>query len=134
MNETNLDNICKRCEFIDLLDYLEKINIDYVDINNFEGFIYMDPRNEYNYKIAKVINYNELYSFYYEISSDNKLELIPNAEFHPEVLYDFSIDLYNKKFKKFDEYKKINHTIINIESNILSKSNNKSFIRKIFGC
>ncbi len=121
---TNLVKV--RSEFIDLLGYLEKINIDYVDINSFVGFIYMDPKNEYKYKISIVENNAETYSFKY------LEEQIPNAIFFPNVLYDFDIDLVNKTFKKLDEYKIIDHLILDIDIDI--KQKNKSFIRKLFGC
>ncbi len=134
MQETKLDNTFKfRCTFIELMDYLEKISIDYADLNIFTNFIYMDPKNEYNYKISKVINNKETYIF--QFLGENKEHYnIPNAIFIPENLYDFELDLNLKKFKKFNEYKI--EEIINIINIINNDDNkkNKSFIRKIFGC
>ena len=129
-----INNIIIRCEFIDLLEYLEKISIDYSDFNIFTDFIYIDSKNKNNYKISKVINNNETYRFQYLITNGSYIN-IPNAEFIPDIIYDFQIDLINKKFTKKDEFKNIaleNHTIINIEDNTLIK--NKSLFRKLFGC
>ncbi len=132
-----------RCSFIDLLDKLENISIDFVDLSEIKDYIYMDPRNEFNYKISSITNINETYKFYY-LKSDNYFEIIPNAIFIPEYYYDFEVDIKEKKFKKFDEYKcisldEIKHTIINmqIEENKLTNkkiSNSKSLFRKILGC
>ena len=54
INMTNINKniITVRSEFIDLIGHLEKINIDYVNINNLIGFVYMDPKNEHTYKIS----------------------------------------------------------------------------------
>ncbi len=125
-----------RCSFIDLLDKLEKISIDFVDLACFNDYIYMDPRNEFNYKISSVKNVNETYKFYY-LKSGNIFEEIPNATFIQEYYYDFEIDTKEKKFKKFDEYKpilldEIKHTIINMQ--IEEKNKNKSLLRKLLGC
>ena len=134
-----------RCSFLDLLDKLERINIYFVELAAFKDYIYMDPKNEYNYKISEVINDNETYRFQYlcghsDYSGNNNIyNDIPNAIFYPDHNYDFELDIENKKFKKFDEYKlislnEIKHTIINmqIEENKLQK--NKSLFKKIFGC
>jgi hypothetical protein len=143
MQETNLmkNKIIKlRAEFIDLLGYLEKQDINYVDYNELVGFIYMDPKNEFRYKISKVTNNNETYTFQYIKShseNNNIIQIevdIPNAIFSPNILFDFDIDLENKTIKKLDEY---NHIMINIDDNsekIISKTSNKNIIRKLFGC
>ncbi len=136
-----MENIIRtRCSFIDLLDKLEKISIDFIDLSCFNNYIYMDPRNEFNYKISSTVNNNESYSFYY-LKSTNEFEIIPHAIFIPEYYYDFEIDIKDKKFKKFDEYKpilfnEIKHTIINMQLDEKNKSNNvsKSLFRKILGC
>ena len=134
MQETKISNIIKvRAEFIDLIGYLEKINIDYVDINELVGFIYMDPKNEFRYQISNIKNNKEVYTFQY-VYQNNTFEDIPNAIFIPNTLYDFDIDLDNKTFKKLDEFKTVEHTIINIKENIENNKNNLSFIRKILGC
>ena len=44
-----------RCQFIDLLDKLEKINFDFVDINELNNFIYYDYKNDSTYKISNII-------------------------------------------------------------------------------
>ncbi len=126
-----------RCSFIDILDKLEKISIEFVDLSCFNDFIYMDPRNEFNYKISSTTNERETYKFYYA-KTNNIFEEIPHAIFIPDYYYDFEIDLKEKKFKKFDEFKtvslnEIKHTIINMQIEEKNKSN-KSTFRKIFGC
>ncbi len=133
MQETKLDKTLKfRCTFIELMDNLEKISIDYVDINIFTDFIYMDPKNEYNYKISNVINNKETYVFQY-LGENKENHNIPNAVFIPENLYDFELDLNNKKFKKMFEYKVEEIIeIINIINN--NDKKNKSFIRRLLGC
>jgi hypothetical protein len=134
MQETNLPTNSKiirlRCEFIDLLDYLEKKDIEYVDINKFNEFIYIDPRNEFKYKISKVINNMETYTFQYHDNNN-----IPHAIFQPNILYDIDIDLENKTFKKLDEYKPIepDHIIISMQEDI-KKSKPMNIIRRLFGC
>jgi hypothetical protein len=122
-----------RCEFIELLEHLEKINIDYVDINKFNDFLYVDTKNNINYKISKVINNNEIYKFQYTILIEDNEEFknIPHAEFHPDIHYEFHLDLVNKEFKKTDEYININ---INCDNNIELIKKNKSIFRKILGC
>lgn len=144
------DIIRLRCSFIELLDKLEKISIDFIDLTCFNDYIYMDPRNEYNYKISSVTNNIETYTFYY-LKSNNNFEIIPNAIFIPDHYYDFEVDIKNKKFKKFDEYiqvtlnmlssikvlgntTEIKHTIINMQIDEDKKNNDKSLFRKIFGC
>ena len=132
MEETNLDkhNIKLRCEFIDLLDHLEKISIELADLDLFENFIYFDTKNEDSYKISKVINNNETYLFQYKEDHN-----IPNAEFHKDIHYDFEINLLNKTFKRIDEFKTVElHTIINIDNNINYNIKKKSLVRKILGC
>jgi hypothetical protein len=127
------NNIKVRGAFIDLMEYLEKINIDYSDINQFVGFIYMEPKNEYRYKISEVVNEAEVYTFKY--LKEHTFEPIPNATFNPTTLYDFDIDFINKTFKKIDEYKIIDHIMINIDKpELIYNKKNKSLIRKIFGC
>ena len=122
-----------RCQFIDLLDKLEKINFDFVDINELNNFIYYDYKNDSTYKISNIINYKETYIFQY-INSENDYINIPNAEFYQNIEYDFSLDLMNKIFKKLDEYNDIElHTIIDIDFDI-KQYKKKSFLRKIFGC
>ncbi len=135
-NNKIIENIIIRCEFIDLIDRLERINYDYVDLNELNKFVYIDPKNENIYKISNVINNNETYIFQYKVTKDNSYELIniPNAEFKHNVEYDFNIDLINKTFKKIDEYIDVElHTIINMDIDVDVKKN-KSLIRKIFGC
>ncbi len=131
----SITNIIIRCEFIDLLDRLEKINYDYVDINELNNFVYIDPKNDNSYKISKIINNRETYLFQFK-KTNNEFINIPNAKFHPKVEYDFNIDLVNKIFKKIDEYQDIElHTIINMDiNNIEVNKKNKSLLRKIFGC
>ena len=135
MNQIEMKDINKiikvRGAFIDLMEYLEKINIDYADINQFVGFIYMEPQNEYKYKISEVENKEEIYKFKYY--TENKNENIPNAIFNPTTLYDFDIDFNNKTFKKLDEYKMIDHIVINIKDDIINKKP-MNIIRKLFGC
>ena len=122
-----------RCQFIDLLDKLEKINFDFVDINELNNFIYYDYKNDSTYKISNIINYKETYIFQY-INSENDYINIPNAEFYQNIEYDFSLDLMNRIFKKLDEYNDIElHTIIDIDFDI-KQYKKKSFLRKIFGC
>ena len=108
--------------FIDLLDKLEKINFDFVDINELNNFTYYDYKNNQNvintYKISNIINNKETYIFQY-INSDNNYINIPHAEFYPNTEYDFNLDLINKTFKKMDEFNDIElHTIIDIDFNI----------------
>ena len=134
INIINVINI--RCEFIDLLEYLENISIDYADLNIFENFIYINNNNNDAYKISKIINNNETYSFQYIISNGSYIN-IPTAEFIPDIIYDFEIDLINKKFKKNDEFKTVNlenQIIINIEDDKKIIKKNKSIFRKILGC
>jgi hypothetical protein len=127
------NSIMIRCEFIDLLEHLENISIDYADLKVFEDFIYYDIKNNDTYKISKVVNNNETYLFQF-ITTDNTYINIPNAIFMPDVQYDFEIDLINKKIRKMDEFKKIElHTIINIDNNI-NRIKKKSLLRKILGC
>ncbi len=153
MQETKLpkhNTIIKlRCEFIDLLGYLEKIDIDFVDVNQFNGFIYMDPKNEFRYSISQAVNNMETYSFYYKrhIGKDqgtlddqgrldqDTFECIPNSIFQPNFLYDFDIDLEKKTFKKLDEYKPIepDHIVINIKEDII-KTKPMNLFRRILGC
>ena len=73
-----------RCEFIDLLEHLENISIDYADLKVFEDFIYYDIKNNDTYKISKVVNNNETYLFQY--ITHNTYINIPNAIFMPDVL------------------------------------------------
>jgi hypothetical protein len=144
MKKQNISNILIRCEFIDLIDRLERINYDYVDLNELNNFIYYDSKNEDTYKIANVINDREKYIFQYKKTKDNSYELIniPNAIFNPKTEYDFNLDLINKTFKKTDEYNDIElHTIININTlesieqiELEVNKKNKSLLRKIFGC
>ncbi len=123
-----------RCQFIDLLDKLERINFDYVDINELNNFIYYDYKNETIYKISNIINSKETYIFQY-INSNNEFINIPNAEFYSNIEYDFSLDLLNRTFKKNEEYNDIElHTIITIDIDIKQFKKNKSFLRKIIGC
>jgi hypothetical protein len=132
-----------RCEFIDLLGYLEKIDIDYLYVNQFNGFIYMDTKNEFRYSISHVVNNMETYSFYYKCHMgkdqgtlfQGTFECIPNAIFQPNILYDFDIDLEKKTFKKLDEYKPIepDHIVINIKEDII-KSKPMSLFRRLLGC
>jgi len=143
MQETKMSNIIKvRADFIDLIGHLEKININYVDINELIGFIYIDPKNEFKYKISQVVNNKEVYTFQY-IKSQNNQEIlyedIPNAIFNPNSLYDFDLDLENKTFKKIDEFKTVDHIIINMRAlveniHIPENSKNKNIFRKILGC
>jgi hypothetical protein len=147
MKQTIINNITIRCEFIDLIDRLERINYDYVDLNELNNFIYYDNKNNQDgdginsYKIAKVINNKETYIFQYKKTNGDNYEFvnIPNAEFHPNTEYDFSLDLVNKIFKKTDEYVDIElHTVINIDTDmdiqIDRHKKNKSLLRKILGC
>ena len=134
-----MENIIKtRCSFIDLLDKLEKISIDFVDLTCFNDYTYMDPRNEFNYKISSLTNNKEIYKFYY-LKSDNNFEEIPHAKFIPDNYYDFEINIKEKKLKKFDEYKTVSlndikHTIINMQIEETRLNKNKSLFKKIFGC
>ncbi len=135
MNNKKINTIIIRCEFIDLIDRLEKINYDYVDLNELNNFIYIDPKNENSYKISNVINNKETYLFQYKTSNGNIN--IPNAEFKHNVEYDFNLDLVNKIFKKIDEFVDVElHTIINmdIDIDIEIVKKNKSLLRKILGC
>ena len=132
-----INNITIRCEFIDLID---RLNYDYVDLNELNNFIYHDIKNNNDgintYKIANVINNKEKYIFQYK-NSNNEYINIPNAEFNQKTEYDFSLDLVNKIFKKTDEYNDIElHTIINMDMDIEIEinKNNKSLLRKILGC
>jgi hypothetical protein len=138
MRQTPINNIIIRCEFIDLLDRLERINFDFVDLNELNNFIYYDIKNNKQfvntYKIANVINNKETYIFQYKNSNNEYID-IPNAEFYPNIEYDFNLDLVNKTFKKLDEYHNIElHTIINIDMDINIINKKKSLIRKILGC
>ena len=147
INMTNINKniITVRSEFIDLIGHLEKINIDYVNINNLIGFVYMDPKNEHTYKISRINNDNETYTFQY-LKSNDDYEDIPHATFSPITLYDFDVDVDNKTFKKMDEFKTIDHIILNIKSIITniqipdhmakkqSKNIIKRFFRRFFGC
>ena len=131
---TMMKKIIMRGLFIDLLDKLEKINFDFVDINELNNFIYYDYKNINTYKISNIINNKETYIFQY-INSDNQYINIPNAEFLQNTEYDFSLNLINRTFKKMDEFKDIElHTIIDIDFDIKQYKKNKSFFRKIFGC
>jgi hypothetical protein len=57
-------------------------------------FIYIDPRNEFKYKISKVINNMETYTFQYHDNNN-----IPHAIFQPNILYDIeNIGLTNLEF------------------------------------
>ena len=141
MKNTIINNITIRCEFIDLIDRLERINYDYVDLSELNNFIYSDPKNNQDdinmYKIANVINNKETYIFQYKKYNGTNYELIniPNAEFRPNTDYDFSLDLVNRIFKKTDEYNDIElHTIINIDMDLELHKKNKSLLRKILGC
>ena len=131
----NNNNIHIRCEFIELLDHLESISIDYVDINKLNDFIFIDAKNNIDYKISKVINNNEIYKFQYTllVADSEVFKNIPNAEFHPDIHYDFHIDLISKKFIKKDEFIKIDINT-NINNNIELIKKNKSLLRKILGC
>ncbi len=136
-----MENIIRtRCSFIELLDKLEKISIDFVDLTGFNDYIYMDPRNEFNYKISSLINNNETYKFYYikKYDVNTIYEEIPNAIFLNNSYYDFEIDIKELKFKKFDEYKivsidEVKHTIINMNIND-GTPKQKSLLRKMLGC
>ena len=141
MKKSTINNITIRCEFIDLIDRLERINYDYVDLNELNGFIYYDYKNNQDgantYEIANVINNKEKYIFQYKKTNGDRYELIniPNAEFNQKTEYDFCLDLVNKTFKKTDEYHNIElYTIINMDIEIEVNKKNKSLLRKIFGC
>jgi hypothetical protein len=103
---------------------------------NFIKKIHLFIEDDYSLQILdKLINNNETYRFQYLIINGSYIN-IPNAEFIPDIMYDFQIDLINKKFIKKDEFKNVvleNHTIINIEDNPLIKKN-KSLLRKLLGC
>jgi hypothetical protein len=114
--------------FIDLLDELEKISIDFIDLSGFTGYTFINPDNESDYVIKSVINQRETYI----------LENIPNGIFSPEYVYDFEIDFNNKLFKKLNQYTVINISEFEIcnDDDIKSKNKNKnkSIFSKIFRC
>lgn len=133
-----MKEIIIRCHFIELLDKLERINFDFVDLNELNNFIYYDCKNNHTfintYKISNIINNKETYIFQY-VNSNNDYIDIPYATFYPNTEYDFSLDLVNRTFKKMDEFNDIElHTIIDIDFDIKHYKKNKSFFRKIFGC
>lgn len=140
--------------FMDLLDALEKVSMDFVDLSGFNNYIFMTNPNEYNYIIHNTINNNETYTFQFKkINQPNTdtsnqqnnitnitFENIPNATFKPEDIYDFEINITQKKFKKLNQY-----TVINISDIINNqkkkdtdtdsdKAKKKSLLQKLFGC
>ncbi len=111
--------------FIDLLDELEKISTDFIDLNGFNGYTFINPENDRNYVINSLINKEETYI----------LENIPNGVFSPEYVYDFEIDLSNKIFKKLNQYTVINISEFEITDDDNKKPNkNKTIFSRIFRC
>lgn len=113
--------------FLDLLGELEKISTDFIDLNGFNGYTFINPENDRNYVIQSIINKNETYI----------LENIPNGIFSPEYVYDFEVDINNKLFKKLNQYSVINISELEIsydKDDIDNKSKRKTIFSKIFGC
>ncbi len=102
--------------FIDLLNELEKVNIDFVSLDGLYGYIFMMNHNEFNYIIHNIENDRETYTFQYYQKDKSKHD-IPNAVFKPEEIYDFEINLTKKTFKKVNQYMVINFMDFIIEEN-----------------
>ena len=118
--------------FLDLLDELEKISIDFINLDGFINYIYITPRNDNKYMISNVINNNETYIFQYK-NSNNELFNIPNAIFINNYNYDFIIDIENKTFTNTNqnEYTIIDIDIPEIKKHFLEKSvSQKHFLEK----
>ncbi len=115
--------------FIDLLNELEKISIDFVDMTGLYGYIFMTNNNEFNYIIHNIENNSETYTFQY-YQTDKSKHNIPNAIFKPEEIYDFEINITKKTFKKVNQYVVINFMDLMIEEN--KKTEEKK--RKVFFC
>ena len=107
--------------FLDLLDELEKISIDFINLDGFFNYIYITPRNENKYMISNVINNNETYIFQYK-NNNNELFNIPNAIFINNNNYDFIIDIKNKTFTNTNNNE---YTIIDIDIPEIKKNKNK---------
>ena len=137
--------------FMDLLNELEKVSIDFVDLSGFNNYIFMTQPNEYNYIIHNITNNKETYRFQFKkinlqnVDQQNNItnitfENIPNAVFKPEDIYDFEINITQKKFKKLNQYTVINISdIINNQKKKESdsdsdKAKKKSLLQKLFGC
>ena len=144
--------------FMDLLNELEKVSVDFVDLSGFNNYIFMTQPNEYNYIIHKITNNKETYIFQFKkinqqnveqqnveqqnVEQQNNItfENIPNDVFKPEDIYDFEINITQKKFKKLNQYTVINISdIINNEKKKESdsdsdKAKKKSLLQKLFGC
>ncbi len=155
----------KQSTFMDLLEELEKVSVDFVDLSELNNYIFMAYSNEYNYIIHNIINNNETYIFQYkkinrqnnneedkekgkekdkEKDKENNItfENIPNAIFRPDEIYDFEVNITQKKFKKLNQYTVINmaevmHTINMQMQNNKNKNSNgkkKGILHKFFGC
>ncbi len=114
--------------FLDLLDELEKISIDFINLDGFFNYIYITPRNDNKYMISNVINNNENYIFQYK-NSNNELFNIPNATFIDNNNYDFIIDIENKTFTNTNQNE---YTIIDIDIPEIKKKKKYNFFN--LGC
>ncbi len=148
----------QQVSFMDLLNELEKISVDFVDLSGLKNYIFMTYPNEYNYIIHNIINNQETYTFQYRKinrqkaqneenpQNDITFENIPNAIFRPDEIYDFEVNITQKKFKKLNQYTIIDISdIVNNINNInninkkesdtdSNKGKKKSLLHKLFGC
>ncbi len=141
-----------KCNFIDLLDKLERYDFDFVDLSAFKNYIFMAPLNEYKYMIHSVSNNQETYTLHYcqkhkiqnktinnEANTEEKnniddntikesniddiiLANIPYGTFNPTTVYDFEVNLTQKTFKLLNEYVVID--IHDYINNNIDKDNN----------
>ena len=93
--------------FLDLLNELEKISIDFVELPGLYDYVFMTNNNDFNYIIHHIDNNHEIYTFQY-YQKDKSVHDIPNAVFRPEEMYDFEINLTKKTFHKVNQYTVVN--------------------------
>lgn len=89
--------------FIDLLNELEKINVEFIDLTGLYGYKFINLDHNIEYQITTIINNYETYTFVN----------IPNAIFRPDNVYDFEVNINDKKLKVLNKYSII--TILEIE-------------------
>jgi len=127
----NIDKIFRiRGNFLDLLNELEKISIDFVELSGLYNYVFMTSNNEFNYIIHNIENDKETYTFQYYQKDKSKHD-IPNAIFKPEEIYDFEINITKKTFHKVNHYTVVNLMDFIIDEN-KKQEEKKSNKRKLF--
>jgi hypothetical protein len=130
-----MDKIIKiQGTFLDVLDNLERIHIDFVELSGLYNYIFMTDNNEFNYIIHNINNEAETYTFQY-YQTDKTLHNIPNAIFTPNDICDFEINITKKTFKKINQSVTIdlrNAVIEKMEIVETRKKNTKRFLSNWF--